>query len=124
MSYQVLIAEDEFLLRSFYKRILETAGHQVIEAVDGLQAVEKFQEHKDGLSLVLLDMTMPGLEGSEVLREIRQTDSRLPVIIASGFGEDAFAEADYNAFLKKPFNGERLLTTVQAVCPGGASPES
>ncbi len=65
---KILIIEDEEMLLESYSEILESAGFEVIRAIDGYKGLELLETHKDELSLVVLDLMMPGLDGLEVLR--------------------------------------------------------
>ncbi len=103
----VLVVEDEPVLRAVTVRILEALGFEVIEACDGLDGVVRFRENADRLVAVLLDLTMPKLDGAEVLAQMRSAQPEIPVLLMSAFEErDAvqrFGDASPAGFLQKPF---------------------
>lgn len=103
----VLIVDDEEALRRVTRRVVEMVGLRVIEAADGALGLERFREYGSAISLVVLDLTMPGMGGMELLAEIRKAEPELPVIIASGYDRaDELASASpdpYTRFLQKPF---------------------
>jgi signal transduction histidine kinase/HAMP domain-containing protein len=109
----VLVVDDEPALRNVARRALERQGLKVIEAVDGDDGFAKFTQYEAVLSLVMLDITMPGRNGIELLQDIRKQRPKLPAIIASGYDRpDEMAGAqpdDYTRFLQKPFE----LTTLR-----------
>ena len=83
MAYTVLVADDEAEIRSLLRLYLEKDGYRVLEAGDGIHAVSLLQ--KEEIDLVLLDIMMPGLDGYQVLRKLRQ-QSNIPVMILSAKG--------------------------------------
>lgn len=103
----VLVVDDEAALRSVARRALERQGLKVIEAVDGDDGLAKFLQFESVLSLVMLDITMPGRNGIELLQEIRKRQPKLAAIIASGYDRpDEMSGAvpdDRTRFLQKPF---------------------
>ncbi len=108
----VLVIDDEEALRRVTRRALEQRGLEVIEAADGVEGLARFAEAVDAVDLVVLDMTMPGLGGAEVLMRLRDRRPSLPVIIASGYAESdqgtALPADPHLRYLQKPF-GVRLL---------------
>jgi len=121
----VLLVEDETLLRHVGKEMLKKIGCTVIEAEDGRKALEEFQRHRGEISLVVLDLVMPEMDGSETYRELRKMDPEVNVLISSGFTNDEIVEellADGAVgFIEKPFGKETLATAVtQALAGRGA----
>ena len=116
---KVLIADDEETVRTVGKQMLERIGYEVLTAADGQIAVEVFQEHSDEIAFVLLDLTMPGLDGVEAYRQIRQIRGDTKVILCSGYNEqDAiqrFAGKGLAGFLQKPFQLKDLLSKLREV---------
>ncbi len=112
----VLVVDDEPALRSVARRTLEKDGLCVLEAADGAEGLERFRSHESHVSLVMLDLTMPGMGGGEVLTEIRRTHPRLPVIIASGYDRademGSMAQDGSTRFLQKPFGINALRAVV------------
>jgi len=106
--------------RRILRSILEGAGHNVIEAEDGMLALEKY--YLDKPDLVLLDLIMKGMLGMEVLRKIRLMDEHARIVVATAdiqTSTKVMTEAEgAAAFVTKPFLGERVLDTVNAVLEG------
>jgi C4-dicarboxylate-specific signal transduction histidine kinase/CheY-like chemotaxis protein/HAMP domain-containing protein len=111
-----LVVDDEAALRRVTRRVLEPMGLVVLEAADGLAAVEIFRNRRDEISVVLLDLTMPGMDGAEVLTVIRNLRPQVPVIIASGYDASdrgsGLPNDGYTHFLQKPFGIEVLSRVV------------
>lgn len=114
----LLVVDDEAPIRDVAARIARRMGLQVVEAEDGAQALTAFAAHANDVSVVLLDLTMPGMGGAEVLAELRLTHPALPVIIASGYDrDDALAEIGDDPavrFLPKPFDASALRGYIDA----------
>ncbi|MBC7173411.1 MAG: response regulator [Polyangiaceae bacterium] len=112
----ILLADDEHLSRTATGNMLRKVGFRVIEAADGLSAVEAFRDHADEVSLVLLDLTMPRLGGEEVLAAIRLLRLDVPVVVMSGFARDEvsrrFASMPPAGVLEKPFGVDDLMLEV------------
>ena len=98
-------------------RVLERDGHGVITARDGLDAVEAFEGNPDLIDIVVIDVTMPRLDGPSALRRMRIKRPDLPAVLLSGFDEHGVAlTLDGNTgFLKKPFQAAVLCATVRRV---------
>lgn len=112
----ILIVDDEEFIRDFLRGILKTYGAHVIEAKDGYEAVDIYRNIKEKIDLIILDMIMPGKKGDEVLKEIRDIDKDVKIIISSGFMNDkqkkALKEYHVNGFLDKPYNDKRLIEAI------------
>jgi CheY-like chemotaxis protein len=110
---RVLIVDDTPEVRLLLKGLLERANFQVWTAEDGPSALHRFREMRPGL--VILDIRMPGMNGIEVARRIRQSSS-VPILLLSAVGTpDLVAqarEAGVDAFLTKPVSPRALLTTI------------
>ncbi len=115
----ILIAEDDDSLRKLIKNILESSGYQVIAAKDGEEAISKFVENREWISLVLLDMVMPTKTGKEVSEVIRKASPRIKVLFASGYSEDIVKTDELTAagfdFIHKPFHSRDLLIQVREI---------
>jgi len=115
----VLLAEDDGIVRIVGKRVLIELGYEVLTAADGVEAVEQFRQRQDDLRFVLLDLTMPRMNGWEALSAIRATRPTMPVILASGYNEaDIFRGRTpdrFLAFLHKPFSIEELEAAILKV---------
>ena len=121
----VLVVDDEEVVRDMTKSGLEYFGLQVLTAEDGKHALEAFRRHQEEIDLVLLDMTMPRMDGAQVFAELRQIDTSVPVILTSGFSEsDAtarFPGKGLAGFLQKPFRPADLVDKLSQVLGRGGS---
>lgn len=115
MAYTVLIADDEKEIRELLRLYLEKDGYQVVEAEDGIQAV-KLLEKKE-IDLALLDIMMPGMDGYQVLKRIRE-NSNIPVMILSAKNQDVdkILGLDLGAddYLSKPFNPLEAMARINS----------
>jgi len=109
----VLVVDDEEAVREVAAMILEAHGWQTITAADGVEAVKLVRRHRNALVGVLLDMTMPKMDGAATLSEIRRIVPELAVILTSGYNESAamqrFAGKRLSGFLQKPYRPEELV---------------
>lgn len=106
-----LVADDEPEVRNVAGRMLATAGYTVVGVNDGAEAVEVFESRQHEISLVLLDLTMPNMDGNEAYRRIRSRSSTVPIILMSGYKESGvtdIASGEHTAFLHKPFRSKAL----------------
>jgi PAS domain S-box-containing protein len=115
----VLLVDDEEAVRAVAGDMLQRAGFEVVTASDGCKAVAVFKEHLDEIALVLLDLTMPAMDGEETLRELHRLKKDVPVILCSGYDEQdvtcRFDDQELAGFLKKPFTMEQLMTALQGL---------
>jgi len=115
----VLIAEDESSIRDFITVNLKIAGYTTIEAADGLQAVKLFEEHADIIDIAILDIMMPGIDGFEVCRKIREKSTYTGVIFLSAKTqeEDKINGLTIGAddYITKPFSTTELLVRIDAL---------
>jgi len=109
---RVLLADDEEDVRGVVHAMLETLGYEVIEARDGLEAVEIFRRRAAEIDLVILDLVMPRLSGEVALGQIRQIAPAVPAILVSGYDESGrileIVAAGFGGFLQKPFRRQDL----------------
>ena len=114
----VLVIDDEEDIREVVQAVLESRGVRVLTANDGPEGVTCFREHADEVDVVLLDMTMPGLGGEEVFREILSIRSDARVIMSSGYSEqDTLERLDDErmvGFVPKPYTAQSLVDTIGA----------
>jgi len=107
----VLVVDDEQVVRAVAKRMLERLGFRVVLAADGLEAVSLFSrtesEAPAKIIFVLLDMTMPRMDGTETFRELRKRRADVPILFASGYDEREFERrfegSSAVAFIQKPY---------------------
>ena len=108
---RILLADDEEMVRKAIRLILAGYGYQIVEAVDGEDAVQKYIHASPSFDLVLLDLDMPRLNGFEALVQIRKHHSAARVILLSG-GAHAL-EAGEVTFIQKPFDNAELIKRVR-----------
>ena len=122
-NHLFLVADDQVLLLEVTKTVLSANGFETLCAQNGEEALRLYRQHAPALSGVLLDLEMPGINGRQVLRQMREIDARVPIILTSGWGEDDYPNADlpagYSAYMKKPFLPDELMATVRSVCRKG-----
>jgi PAS domain S-box-containing protein len=115
----VLVAEDDASLRQLTRIILESFGYSVISAEDGEDAITKFMEDRERISLVLLDMIMPKKNGKEVSEAIRKVSPRIKILFTSGYTMDIIKTKELSEvgfdFIHKPFQPTDLLKKVREV---------
>ena len=120
MKAKILIVDDSTMSRRIVRGFLESAGHEVTEAADGVSALNCYSLEKP--DLVLLDLVMSGMRGLEVLEKLRERDSEARVIVATADVQDSTREkaaaAGSRAFLNKPIRKEELLTAVNSGLEG------
>ena len=119
---KILLVDDSNLSRRILRRILEADGHAIVEAADGLIAIERyFLEQPE---LVMLDMTMRGMHGLDVLSKLREIDPQARVIVATADIQSStrtlVEEGGGAGFVSKPFVEEQVLNVVHNVLGGGA----
>jgi CheY-like chemotaxis protein len=107
MPKTILIVEDYAVNRSFLKFLLEEYGYEVLEAENGLEAVETVQNQPP--DLILMDLAMPDMDGLTATEKIRQMDgmAKLPIIAVSAYGqlyEERAMNAGFDDFISKPFD--------------------
>ena len=116
MSGKVLIVDDSGLARRRVRGILESAGYDVIEAEDGLSALERYFVSKP--DLVVLDLVMKGMYGLEVLTKLKEMDPSARVIVVSAdvqtSSQEMVEQAGAAGFLTKPIDTEQVLTMVRS----------
>lgn len=120
----VLLVDDEETVRALGQAMLERLGFQVLTAGDGREALAVFEQSKDIIDLVILDLTMPHMDGEEAFRELRHVAPALPVIMSSGYTEHEiaarFAGKGLAGFIQKPYTLQELrkrLLTIQSLSP-------
>jgi signal transduction histidine kinase/CheY-like chemotaxis protein len=115
----ILVVDDEEIMRQAAGAILKKCGYEVLTASDGLQALQIFGKRYREIACVLLDLVMPQKSGEQVYLEMKKIDSRVKVIMTSGFKQDervTFALAQgVNAFIQKPYTLEKLSEVIKEV---------
>ena len=117
---KVLLVDDSGLARRSTRRILEQAGFEVVEAEDGLSALERFVVEKP--DVVLLDLVMKGMYGLDVLSKLRELDPQVKVIVVSAdvqtSSRQMVQEGGAAGFITKPANAEQVVQMVEQVLKG------
>lgn len=120
---KILVVDDESRMRKLVKDFLEREGHTIIEAVDGMEAMDIFYENKD-ISLIILDVMMPRMDGWQVCREVRAL-SQVPIIMLTARGEERDElqgfELGVDEYISKPFSPKILVARVNAILKRGGS---
>ncbi|MEM6455251.1 MAG: response regulator [Acidobacteriota bacterium] len=115
----ILVADDEEVVQRVVRTCLEQAGFAVSIARDGVEAVARFEEQADRIRAVILDMTMPRMDGPEALKAIRALDPDARVILSSGYHEDEavrrLGDLPVAGFLQKPYRLKELIAMVHRV---------
>jgi signal transduction histidine kinase/CheY-like chemotaxis protein len=109
----ILLADDEEMIRSLAQQVLEIHGYSVVTAADGQEAIDLYTRDPGRYDVVILDLTMPHLSGTEVLARIRNLNPDALVILSSGYPSVETSRA--NAFLAKPYRADTLARTVRDV---------
>ncbi|HBF34827.1 TPA: hypothetical protein DDW35_09725 [Candidatus Sumerlaeota bacterium] len=113
----VLVVDDDEGVRAVGKRILERAGFRVLTASDGQEALNVFEQHAPEVAVVLLDYAMPGMDGEQTLRNLRNIRSDVRVILSSGYSKqqifERFADQEADGFIQKPYPVTRLIDEIK-----------
>jgi PAS domain S-box-containing protein len=114
----ILLADDEPMIRTLGRTILQRYGYRVLLAEDGVEAVDIYRQSRDDIALVILDLTMPRLSGHDALHQLLQINPEVQVLLASGYSAEHLLEHHNEriaGFLNKPYRPEMLATAVREV---------
>jgi len=115
----ILLVEDEGLLLESISRLLELKGYKVYAAADGLEAIKVYDRHKQEIDLVITDMGLPGITGKDEFKILREMNSDIKVILASGFFEPEMKvellKAGASGFIQKPYIPNDILRIIREV---------
>ena len=118
-GFRLLVVDDEPMLREILKDGFENMGYRVVAAESGMVALEFLQQDPDGFDLVILDMNMPGWDGLDTLRRLREVREDIPALLTTGYAEEykvrAFERAGRVAVVQKPFRLDRLETALRGL---------
>lgn len=127
-SGEILVVDDEPRVRNIAARLLKHEGYQAVEAGDGMEAIERLSAPGANVRLVLLDLTMPRLDGIQTAREMFRRVPNVPIILMSGFTEQEVSakssEVPFVGFLQKPFNRQQFLEAVRRCLAEASEPPS
>jgi two-component system, cell cycle sensor histidine kinase and response regulator CckA len=117
----VLVVDDETAVRRFAVRVLQRDGYDVLEASDGVEAIELLRSGKAPIHIIVSDIVMPRMNGVELMQAVAEAHSHVPVVLMSGYATSALSElgiATPCSILPKPFPAERLLAEVHRCVRG------
>ncbi len=98
----ILIIDDEKHIRLLYEEEFGDEGYATLSASNGREGLEVFQQHQEEIDLILLDMKMPEMDGHEFLRELRQFNTTIPVLISTAYGD--YVQQDFSAWLSNGYS--------------------
>jgi CheY-like chemotaxis protein len=114
----ILIVDDEDFVTLLAQRVLTDEGYRVVTARDGFQALDIYKKLQNEIQLVILDFTMPIMDGSEVFSELRMINPQVPVVLSSGFTEQDklkwMLAKGLRGFIPKPYTQQKLLLQVRS----------
>ena len=115
----VLLVDDEEVIREVCKELLENIGYRVFSARDGKEALKLYRKNRDKIDLVLLDITMPNMSGSEVYDRMKEMNPDIKVLLSSGYSIDGevtdILKRGCNGFIHKPFNLNALSQKIRKI---------
>jgi DNA-binding response OmpR family regulator len=116
----VLVVEDEEVLRRAVSKMLRKERFSVLEAGDGTAGADLFRAHESGIDAVLLDLTLPGMSGREVLSELRRIRPDVKVILTTAYSQEnalsAIGEQRPWSYVRKPYQFSDLLNLLRKAC--------
>ena len=119
----VLLIDDEKMVLEVGKAILKRLGHEVITAVSGEEALKQFTRHRESIGCVVLDLTMPGMDGKTTFKRLRELSPELPIIIASGLAIDQitgqFGDMPPSSVIQKPYQVADLSAKIKGILKDG-----
>jgi len=122
----ILVVDDEELVRRMAAATLANFGYTILEAGNGQEAIDVFQRNVSQIALVILDLSMPVMNGVECLRRLKSIRPDVPVLLSSGFSEaeaaSRFQSVGVASFLQKPYTAQHLAKLVKAALSGNGSP--
>jgi CheY-like chemotaxis protein len=115
----ILWVDDEEIALEVWSQMLEKLGYAVLQARYGIEALEIFKKRQNNISLVILDMRMPGMSGCEVFDRLKKIQPDLKIIIVSGFMEEydlcEISTRNFDGYLNKPFKLKELSEKIEEV---------
>lgn len=115
----VLLTDDEEMVRTMAEKMLNHLGHSVILASSGAEAIDLFSRERDKIGCVITDLTMPGMDGWEMIAALRHMDGEIPIVLFSGYDKAEVMSCEQserpNVFLHKPFTLSDLKAALAAV---------
>jgi CheY-like chemotaxis protein len=115
----ILVVDDEQQVREIASRVLSIYGFKIVQAADGAEGLQKFIEQKGDIAAVLMDLTMPRLDGREAFQQIKAIDPEATVVLMSGYAEperaSGWLKEGWAGFLQKPFTPQEITGTMRRV---------
>ena len=119
----VLLVDDEEIVLGVGKQMLERLGYSVLTATNGVEAVDIYRDNQNSVSLIILDMIMPGLEAGDIYDRLQTLNPDVKVLLSSGYGLDqktkGVLERGCSGFIQKPFNMKKLEDKIGEIMAGG-----
>ena len=119
----ILLVDDDDRIRDLAREIIEMWGYKVLSASSGEEALKTFAAHRGEISLIILDLIMPGMGGKRCLEEILRIDPDSRVLLASGYSSNGFTPYDTGTgprgFISKPYNSKDMLAAIRKVLDRG-----
>jgi two-component system chemotaxis response regulator CheY len=114
---KILVVDDAAFMRMRCTKLLQDNGYETIEAANGIEAVKRYMEHRP--DAVLMDITMPDMDGIETLKKLVEMDSSVKVAMVTAMGQQSLViealKSGAKDFVVKPFNAERVLAAVKKI---------
>jgi PAS domain S-box-containing protein len=119
----ILLVDDDDRIREMGRQMIEMGGYKVLVARSGEEALEMYAAQRDEISVVILDLIMPGMGGNRCLEELLRTDPDIRVLVASGYSSNGLSKNDKGSgargFVKKPYDAKDILTAIRRVLDKG-----
>lgn len=115
---KIMLVDDAAFMRMMVKKALTESGYSdFVEAQDGAEAVQKYESEKP--DMVIMDITMPNMDGLQALKKIRENDPSAKVVMCTAMGQESMVvdaiKSGAKDFIVKPFNAERVVSTVKSI---------
>jgi len=118
----ILLVDDEDTILDVGEEILKELGYTVVRAKGGIEAIKAFKENRDKIDMVILDMIMPDIGGSEVYDKLKEINPEIKVLLSSGYSIDTMAteimNKGCNGFIQKPFNVGKISQKIREILSG------
>ncbi len=126
-SETILLVDDDVRIRELAAEMLVLAGYDVVAAANGQEALDIYKDRGSAISLIILDLIMPGMSGSQCLKALLEMDPNVNVLISSGYSADGpireLTGAGAKGFISKPYDTQELFRTIRSILDESAGPE-
>jgi PAS domain S-box-containing protein len=120
-SGTILLIDDEKMILDVGRELLEELGYTVLSAMSGQEAIDIFQESRDKIDMIIMDMIMPGMSGSDTFDRMKEINPDIKILLSSGYSIDGQAtnilQRGCDGFIQKPFNMNQLAERIQKIMP-------